>query len=531
MLKRRLIILSIFTIVCVFLAFFQNNNNILPERYLTSLYLERYAPSDAHVVIPVYLLSNDYNFPDLHDAVQTQLNYHLNDTLNPSKINWSIQVLPYPKDVKIDSTKNYVVRVVIDTETAVVLSEGSLDTIIFFNNDVVVSNDLPYFIAQSIVEFTFELEYSRLCSTRLPPVYLPQFNYRNVSNILIELHKGDGLPIDWDIEKALQSWFTPLRYFLAPLVNFTIETSINYYTKEDELKELILSAKDSNKELCLSPNRVGSLVNFDEFNRPALLDNQSFKLALIFPNSTPATINSSLVTQIPRKTIEFFDTSIVPASQEIIKIPDRGLFVLDNMKLPANALLTEMYLLPIMKNFTDELISSLDFKYFITQLLDNPDSVDVSMLNSEYMENFFVVSALVRIITLYHLQTSIQNIYQDTDSLALLSANKNPEIVGKITYYISTRFEVLNILNDPSLGSLDDWSTALTLSNKLLIVSREITDLALLPDQTYSLHHYYYAMISITLAIALTYFMQDSTENTNNLNDSSDTKDSQIKGK
>ena len=63
----------------------------LPSQYIESLHDNVF--QDVHMVIPVYLKSDLYKFPDLHDAVQVQVNHLLNT--REHDVAWSLQVLQY----------------------------------------------------------------------------------------------------------------------------------------------------------------------------------------------------------------------------------------------------------------------------------------------------------------------------------------------------------------------------------------------------------------------------------------------------
>ena len=48
----------------------------LPVEYIKSLHENKF--QDVHLVIPVYIKSDTYRFPDIHNAVQIQVNHLLN---------------------------------------------------------------------------------------------------------------------------------------------------------------------------------------------------------------------------------------------------------------------------------------------------------------------------------------------------------------------------------------------------------------------------------------------------------------------
>ncbi|CCH58488.1 hypothetical protein TBLA_0A06970 [Henningerozyma blattae CBS 6284] len=516
--------------------------NDIPVNYLTKLYNERKSPSDLHIVIPVYLRSDVYRFPDIEDAVQMQVNYLLKSTLNPTKPSWSLQIIQLDENEKfeIDVKQNYVITLVLESEIGIILSEDSLETVIFYGNDEVVSNDLPYFIAQTIVEFVFKVEYNRLSSQYdfSFALDIDEFKYHNEIQLSISLLSGDGVPISWEISKALETWFTPLREYLSPLLNFTIDTDVRYYYDDLDLtllEELISLQHSSNNRNSSSLVKLSELskeidlsLQDNKFDQKSLqATNSPIHLAIIFPNNLTVSgkgltfisnsnmekINSSELTLLSNSTELIANDALIDMPWDLIEIPNWGLVIVNKYPLVANSLLTEDYLLPIIKLFSDTIFNQLDFNYFVTEY-DGSDDID-KPIGGGYMLNYFATGALLRIITTYNLRRSIEKLYEViilNNKSTLLSRNFK-ELSLKINDYLNLRFEILDILNDPYRGDTDNWSLALSNSNKMISIvdtlNQEISLEISNSNENLIVQLYYYFILSmplLTLLLAYRYW-------------------------
>lgn len=248
----------------------------LPDKYIQSIHEDPH--SDVHLVIPVYVRSDTYRFPDVHDAIQAQVNKLLRSK-GPGHVTWSLQILDFGQ-ASVDEESDYVLTLVLDDFVGYTIAYDSKETLVFFNNDAVVANDVPFFAAQTLVEHTFAAEWENfsgiMAADSLPKSEMA-ISYSPNVHLSISLLTGDGRPVAWEIDQTLEEYFTPLRRFLSSLVNFTVDTSIVQFN-DLNLGSLHHAENTSWQDLAHTID-LSELSSLDYYREKSVLN-----LAIVFPS-------------------------------------------------------------------------------------------------------------------------------------------------------------------------------------------------------------------------------------------------------
>lgn len=407
----------------------------LPKEYIEDL--NENLHSDIHMVIPVYVKSDTYRFPDMCDAIQLQINAFLSTSNeNGGKVDWSIQIVPY-EEGKVNSEEDYVVTLVLDEFSGLTIPYLTKETIVFFNDEAVVSNDLPFFVAQALIEHTFQLEWEHLSN---PAVNAKQTGSRDMAigydpdvHMSISLLTGDGYPVSWDIDKALQRYFTPLRELLSPLVNFTVDTGIEYFNDLNlHSLENVESVSWNDLSHTLDLSDISSMNHYSE--------QTALNLAIVFPSMETGAL-------------EFINDTRKDDEWRSFLVPQWGVIVVNKHPLPMNAHITEEYLAKVLYRFSNE----------IFRLLGLTDS------SQELQTPLITINSFKRLVTIQNLEKSIDTLWslvKMTNHLQQMSIPK--EVLEDVNNALELRLEIVELLNDPALGDDATWNTALRLSNKLV---------------------------------------------------------------
>lgn len=120
-------------------------------------YLIEQPTADLHFRIPIYLTSDDgFNFPDLAEATQLQLDYELlrrNLTIDYSFDiinNYNNQYSDY-----IEKHKPYEVKYIVGDSLGIYTDSFERFALLFLESQTIQSNDLPFFITQTIMSNIF----------------------------------------------------------------------------------------------------------------------------------------------------------------------------------------------------------------------------------------------------------------------------------------------------------------------------------------------------------------------------------------
>ncbi|AQZ12521.1 GPI17 (YDR434W) [Zygosaccharomyces parabailii] len=402
----------------------------LPIDYIKALHENKL--NDIHVVVPVYIKSDTYRFPDIHQAVQMQVNSLL-DSQNQT-VPWSLQLLPYEEDRFTQSDDQYhVVNLVLDEFVGFSIAYDAKETTVFFDDESVITNDLPFFIAQTLVEHTFELEWNELSEGKMSVHDSMAVSYRPNIHLSISLLTGDGYPVAWEIDSTLREYFTPLRKFLSPLVNFTVDTGILYYN-DLNLHTLNDKSNVTWKDLSHAVD-LSELLSMNYFSEAG-----SLNLAIVFPSEQ--TCSDGL--------------NFIEDSWSSFLIPQWGMLAINKYPLKPRSLLKENYLTPIMYQFATDIFQLLGLK---------KDSQDLSS-PSISIDSFKRLKTLQNI---HKAQETLWSLVKLTRSFQTMSIPK--EVLSNVTEALNLRLQIVEILNDPLKGGDLLWNNALILSNELVELS------------------------------------------------------------
>lgn len=409
----------------------------LPVEYIRSLHEQKF--HDVHMVIPVYIKSIVYRFPDVHEAVQVQVNHLLNSRYQ--FVPWSLQVLPH-SEMKGPESENHVISLVLDDFVGYSISYSSKETTVFFDDRSVISNDVPFFVAQTIIEHTFTLELEQLSSDFSRKHETTAISYNPNIHLSVSLLTGDGYPISWEIDSALKEYFTPLRKLLSPLVNFTVDTGITYY---NDLNLHILNESQSVTEQGISHAiDLSELSSMNYFEEPV-----SLNLAIIFPSELTAPSG-----------LQFINNNSTPEDYgnnwKSYVVPQWGVFVINKYPLQRDSKLTGSFLVPIMYQFANDLFQLLG-------LAKNSGDITHPGVTIDSFKRW----------------TTLRNINKAEETLWSLVKLANSfeqmsiphEVLTNTTAALDLRLDIIDLLNDPKKGGDLLWNQALALSNQLVKLS------------------------------------------------------------
>ncbi|SCU88962.1 LAMI_0D11936g1_1 [Lachancea mirantina] len=400
----------------------------LPVKYIEAVHENLH--SDVHVTVPVYVRSDTYTFPDVHDAVQVQVNELLRSKQGP--VTWSLQVLPFD-NTTVDPELDHVVTLVLDDDIGFTILYDSKETIVFFNDETVASNDVPFFVAQTLVEHTFELEWRKFSSsTGANDQNSMAIEYSPNVHLSLSLLTGDGRPVAWDIEPVLQQYFTPLREFLAPLVNFTVDTDI---VQVNDLKLASLRGATSP-----SWHDLSHAIDLSELSTTNYYKERSvLHLAIVFPSAAAGEL-------------DFINATTIHPWQSFL-VPQWGVLMLNRKPLDDNTRITESYLKPVIYSFSRELL----------QLLG------LTSGNEDLSTPYVTMESFQRMTILKNLEKSIDTLWSLVKLTQQFPQMAVPrEVLDDVTAALDLRLKIVHLLNDPCKGGRSTWNEALHLSNELL---------------------------------------------------------------
>ncbi|GCE97887.1 GPI transamidase component [Zygosaccharomyces mellis] len=407
----------------------------LPIEYIHALHEDKL--QDIHMVIPVYIKCDTYRFPDLHEAVQVQVNSLLNS--KNQNVPWSLQLMPYDAKKLQDSNTSkgadyHVVNLVLDGFVGFSLAYDAKETTVFFDDSSVITNDLPFFIAQTVVEHAFELEWSELSSEKsLKATNSMAISYRPNIHVSISLLTGDGYPVSWEIDSTLKKYFSPLRKFLSPLVNFTVDTGILYY---NDLNLHTLNTRKNVTWQDLSHSiDLSELLSMNYFSESA-----SLNLAVVFPSEQNCKHGLSFIND----------------NWDGFLVPQWGMIVVNKYPLKQNSSLTERYLTPIMYQFATNIFQLLGLKKDSQELISPSITID----------SFKRITILQNI---HKAEETLWSLAKLTQAFQTMSIPK--EVLRNVTEALELRLQIVDMLNDPFQGDDELWNRALILSNQLVELS------------------------------------------------------------
>ncbi|SCV01124.1 LAME_0G14202g1_1 [Lachancea meyersii CBS 8951] len=409
----------------------------LPGEYVSSLRENMHA--DVHVVVPVYVRSDTYKFPDIHRAIQAQADALLRS--KPSTIDWSLQVMPAEKNQTLDLESDYVLTLVLDDFTGYAIPYDSKETVVFFDDTAVLSNDVPFFAAQTLIEHTFAAEWTHFSgSTSVQDENTLDIDsemvisYSPTMHLSLSLLTGDGRPVAWDIESTLNQYFTPLRRFLSPLVNFTVDTSILPFN-DLNLGSLHDVQDPSWQDLAHSVD-LSELSSINHYREKNVVN-----LAIVFPSPEAGQLAFINATQ--------------DRPWQSFMVPQWGALVVNKEALPDNARITQDYLAPVIYSFACELFQFLGL------------SSEKADLSTPYT----TIDSFKRIMTLKNLEQGVETLWslvKLTNQFPQMSVPKR--VLADVERAVELRLQAVELINDPKQGNEAIWNEALRLSNDFVQV-------------------------------------------------------------
>ncbi|CCE65178.1 hypothetical protein TPHA_0K00440 [Tetrapisispora phaffii CBS 4417] len=430
----------------------------LPVHYIQSLNDNKF--QDVHMVLPIFIKSTIYKFPDIDKAVQTQINYLLDE--QKQVIPWSLQVSQYDDELMESAKKHnssyHVVELILDDAVGLVLSEDEDKTIIFFDDESVITNDLPYFIAQTVVEHAFKLENESLDKLVLFSRAIYSIPYSPKVHLNMFLLNGDGDPISWEIDSVLKTHFTPMRDFVSPIVNFTVDTSILYYN------DLGLSSL-ANTSNSTSENIISKLDSLSITKLNDVRDYPTLNFAIVFPSkeSFPGGV-SFINTQTLDTSEKVSDVKKLHShnrtSWESFLIPKWGSVIVNKYPIEKNGVLNEEFMVSVINAFSNNLLKLLGFP---TALKATDNATISTFYNS--------LNSYKRIVTLSNMDKAVTTLHTLSTMLERFQNMPVPqEVQDDVIRSLELRLEIVDILNNPEIGDSLTW-------NKVLVMSNELVDL------------------------------------------------------
>lgn len=424
---------------------------VLPVEYIRSLHQDKH--QDIHLVIPVYINVRDavYTFPDLADAVQVQVDHVL--MKQTWDVDWTLQVLPLTEDVfDINEMDDYIVQLELDDNVGCSLLYDKKTTIVFFNDESVASNDLPYFIAQSLVEHTFKDEVTMFQRSSKKASTAKKIDKKTLAlaieyspdvHIAISLLTGSGSPVFWDIDTVLQEFFTPLRKLLAPVVNFTVDTDIIYYNDLNlqKLNDHVFQNNDSRVDI----SAIIDLSELTSKNNYYPGKTNVLNLAIVFPEQ-----------ELPSKAFLSYENGNQTTSGmglHSFLVPQWGSLFVNEQPLPSDTgnKLTYEYLKPIIYKFSDELFQLLGLLQY----------------KSELSTPLLTIDSFKRKTTIFNnIDKSVDTLMSLVEMTEKLQEMAIPEQVAHdIERALNLRLQIIDeYLNNPTNNN---WNIPLQLSNEM----------------------------------------------------------------
>ncbi|CDO92062.1 unnamed protein product [Kluyveromyces dobzhanskii CBS 2104] len=411
----------------------------LPAEYIESLHTKIH--EDIHLTIPVYVQSNLYQFPDVHDAIQAQADELLKSVNEEQRrVQWSLQVLPYVEG-KIDAKDDYVVTLVLDESMGLTIPQFGKETIVFFNDESVLDNDLPFFAAQALIEHTFKFEWENFSNAPQKSAKTDS-TFKNMAvsydpniHISISLLTGDSSPVAWDIDTALKEYLTPIRELLSTFVNFTVDTGIEYHN-DLNLNSLVNKSSISWNDLShtLDLSELSSVNHYQEQN--------SINLAIVFPSAETSSL-------------EFANATEDNTNWKSFLVPQWGVVVINKDPLPVNAYVTHDYLASVISTFANDIFKLLG-------LSQSEDDLTSPLIKIDSFKRKIIIDNLEKSIT------TLSSLVNMTNHLQQMSIPK--EVLEDVNNALKIRLQIVDLLNNPELGGDETWNEALRLSNKLVKV-------------------------------------------------------------
>lgn len=394
----------------------------LPSKFITTL--QKYPNADLKIQREVFVkVTDNLKFPDLAEAAQIQIDHELarlNEDPNERLIvDWNVTLRldgePGPDD--------YLLELEVGEGEGIAVDPAKRQTSLFYTLGSVKSNDLPYFVTQTVLYhiFSSEIKSFKVKNQRKD---ITAINYSPTVHLSFKLLTGDGNTVNWEIAEALDALFEPVVDLFRDYVNFTIDSEIKYYT------ELNLP----NETDVIRLNDLSTIVDFSEWDISANMFNYpTLNFVLYYPSPSVSPINFD------------FDPS-----KNAFLIPQWGSIILQPEALEPNTVLSVDELVPMLEKFTSELF----------RLLGLPKHPKTPAIRLDALKVNTIISNLMRATD------SLSSLLKLSKSLPNMSIPKT--VLDNVKKALEARERAVEKVNYEK-----DWDGALLESNKMLQFSEK----------------------------------------------------------
>lgn len=283
------------------------------------------------VEVPVYL-NVDQQFPDLVEASQRVVD---SDLANANIDYWRIKLIK-----GTGSENDYNVRFELGEETVYTISPYSRDVMITYTLELMSAGRVPELVAGVLLDHMFRPEMD------IMKTYSESLSYESADDKVVgyspnyhltfSLFYGGGDPVEWEIDQALEEYFTPFRKSFSRVTNFTVDTQVQYYSSIG-----CSPVKQEDRDLfMLDQSDLSTFVNFAEWSLSSIHPYPTLHFILYIPSEdqTPLVIKDSVTNSF--------------------LIPQWGGVVILN-RLDSNRIYRSQELLPILETFSSQCLSLL----------------------------------------------------------------------------------------------------------------------------------------------------------------------------
>lgn len=413
----------------------------LPYEKIESLHSNIF--QDIHMKLPIYLHStlSTFSGSELHEGIRNSFRQKLQDSL----INWDLEFIKtWPAEQGLEQ---YAVNVISDSTGVdkVELDYESKNTTIHIN-DASDKNTVCDIISNALINKTFNIEAQRLSS--LPNLIkndAVSISYNPNVHLTISVLSGDGNPIAWEIDQTLKKTFTPLRHFLAPLINFTVDTEIVYYND--------LNLHTLNDIENVTSSDLSHIIDLSEISNTNYFENSAgLNLVMIFPSKKTAPNGLTFINEQ--------ETGSVVRNWKGFLLPQWGFLVVNKYPFEKNSLLKQEYLEPVINSFSEDLLKLLGY---------------IKPNHYELEAPLITINSFKRVHIFQNLEKSIDTLFSLIKLAKQFEQMSIPkEVYEDVKKSLEIREEIINYLNNPQvyLKKLEDpWEHALKLSNEMVSLS------------------------------------------------------------
>lgn len=406
----------------------------LPRSYIESLHENKL--NDIQISIPVFVKSEWYNLPDTWAATQLEVDHYMSE--RKLRVPFSLKLMPYNESFIEEAAAQgkhfHTVHITPGEFIYFTSAYDSLDSYVFINDRGIVENDLPYFVAQTLIGHNFKLEWDTFAEGDFRENNSLAINYNPNVHVNLALLKGDGGPATWEVKDTVVKYFTPLRQLLSPIFNFTVDTSIVYF--DDLNLDALADAESEEAESMLS-----HIVDLSELS------------SMNYYNETVA-LNLALV--FPKQELEWVERDSDQRSHtewKFFEVPQWGSIAVNAFPLEDDTTVTDDFLASPMYTLTNELCELLGI-------------IPVGSTSNSPIQ---AIESFKRVRTIENIekaQETLWSLIKLTDRFQQMAIPG--EVLEDVEAALDKRLEILSILNDPERGDDKSWNEALVLSNELV---------------------------------------------------------------